>query len=240
MLTRVAVASLLLASGAIAASPLAVPLALEESGGVARRAWPASASVPLPRGRVRSTDGLWLAAPGGEPAPAQLETLGRWPDGSIRWLLIHFLADVSRRGEARYTLRDGARPRPAAHPAVRLERTRDGGRTVDTGPLRFAVPGAGPAFLSDVAAGTARPSGPASRARGPRRARRRTEPGFARGRARGPGRERPRPARPVPAGHHVRAARRRLRRATVRPPPPHGDEHGRPALRAARVARAFR
>src|SRR5262245_18664256 len=160
MLTRVAVAFLLLASGAIAASPLAVPLALEEPAGVARRAWPASASVPLPRGRVRSTDGLWLAAPGGEPAPAQLETLGRWPDGSIRWLLIHFLADVSRRGEPRYTLRDGARPRPAAHPAVRLERTRDGGRTVDTGRLRFTVPGAGPAFLSDVAAGTARLAGP--------------------------------------------------------------------------------
>src|SRR5207245_124632 len=93
---RVAQVALALAAGAARAAtpPLAVPLALEESAGVARHAWPASASVPLPRGRVQSPDKLWLAAPGGRAAPLQARALERWPDGSVRWLLLDFLADV--------------------------------------------------------------------------------------------------------------------------------------------------
>src|SRR3989442_12733608 len=71
VLARPLTLALALAAGAARAAtpPLAVPLALEESAGVARHAWPASASVPLPRGRVQSPDKLWLAAPGGRAAP---------------------------------------------------------------------------------------------------------------------------------------------------------------------------
>ena len=65
VLARSLTLALALAAGAVRAAtpPLAVPLALEESAGVARHAWPASASVPLPRGRVRRPDALWLAGP---------------------------------------------------------------------------------------------------------------------------------------------------------------------------------
>src|SRR2546430_9219916 len=71
VLARPLTLALALAAGAARAAtpPLAVPLALEESAGVARHAWPANASVPLPRGRVRRPDALWLAAPGGPAAP---------------------------------------------------------------------------------------------------------------------------------------------------------------------------
>src|SRR5438552_13202405 len=94
VLARPLTLALALAAGAARAAtpPLAVPLALEESAGVARHAWPASASVPLPRGRVQSPDKLWLAAPGGRAAPLQARALERWPDGSVRWLLLDFLA----------------------------------------------------------------------------------------------------------------------------------------------------
>src|SRR5207245_11290827 len=85
-------------------SPLAVPLVVEESAGVARRAWPASASVPLPRGRLRRVEVLWLAASDGRAVPLQTRVLERWPDGSARWLLLDFLADVEAGKLARYTL----------------------------------------------------------------------------------------------------------------------------------------
>src|SRR3989442_4207928 len=85
---------------------LAVPLALEEAAGVARQAWPAAASVPLPRGRLRDPN-VWIAAPGGRATLAQACVLERWPDGSVRWLLVDFLADVAAGDHATYTLHDG-------------------------------------------------------------------------------------------------------------------------------------
>src|SRR5207248_10365684 len=121
----------------------------------AGRAWPALASVPLPRGRVRSAEALWLAAPGGDPALAQMRALERWPDGSVRWLLVDFLADVARGAHATYTLRDGKRPKAASSPRLRMDTARDGSRTLDSGVLRATVPARDAALLSPVAAGAA-------------------------------------------------------------------------------------
>ncbi|HJQ84436.1 MAG TPA: hypothetical protein VKA21_10195, partial [Candidatus Binatia bacterium] len=113
---------------------LSVPLGLVEPAGVERRAWPATASVPLPRGRL-STPDVWLEAPSGGATVAQSTVLERWPDGSVRWLLLDFLADVPRGGRATYTLHDGKPPDgPVAR--VRLERRKDGAQLVDTGTLR--------------------------------------------------------------------------------------------------------
>ena len=108
VLARSLMLALALAAGAARAAtpPLAVPLALEESAGVARHAWPASASVPLPRGRVQSPDKLWLAAPGGRAAPLQARALADVPAGKV----------------ATFTLRDGAPPAPASGARVRLGR----------------------------------------------------------------------------------------------------------------------
>src|SRR5438876_3666017 len=161
VLPRSLTLALALAAGAARAAtpPLAVPLALEESAGVARHAWPASASVPLPRGRVQSPDKLWLAAPDGHAAPLQARALERWPDGSVRWLLLDFLADVPPGKVATYTLRDGAAPAPVSGARVRLEAGRDGARVLDTGALRVTVPARGEALLADLAAGPVRLAG---------------------------------------------------------------------------------
>jgi len=141
-------------------TPLAVPLAVEETAGVARRAWPASASVPLPRGRVRRAEALWLAASDGRAVPLQTRVLERWPDGSARWLLLDFPADVEAGKLARYTLRDGAVPAAAAGARVRVESGGDGARVIDTGALRVTVPARGGALLAEVAAGATRLAGP--------------------------------------------------------------------------------
>src|SRR5437016_4422791 len=161
VLARPLTLALALAAGAARAAtpPLAVPLALEESAGVARHAWPASASVPLPRGRVQSPDKLWLAAPDGHAAPLQARALERWPDGSVRWLPPDFLADVAAGKVATYTLRDSAPPAPASGARVRLEAGRDGARVLDSGALRVTVPARGEALLADLAAGPVRLAG---------------------------------------------------------------------------------
>src|SRR5881628_2382169 len=148
VLARSLTLALALAAGAARAAtpPLAVPLVIEESAGVARHAWPASAGVPLPRGRVHRPDALWLAAPDGGAAPLQAQALERWPDGSVRWLLLDFLADVPARRHATYTLRDDKAPAPAAGRRVHLQAGPDGARVLDTGALRATVPARGDAL----------------------------------------------------------------------------------------------
>jgi hypothetical protein len=150
-----ALAALALCARAAAAAPLAVPLELVEHADVARRAFPATASVPLPAGRVRRADGLWLATPAGRPAPLQTAVLERWPDGSIRWLLCDFLADVPAGARATYTLREGGAPRTAAGPRV-TRRNVGGDVVLDTGALRVVVPADGSAVVREITAGRAR------------------------------------------------------------------------------------
>lgn len=51
--------------------------------------------------------------------PAQFAALARWPDGSIKWLLVDFVADCPANSSATYRLADsGARPAKMPSPAV--------------------------------------------------------------------------------------------------------------------------
>ena len=156
-MTRLLAGLLLLSAVRAAAAPsapLAVPLVVEEPGGVVRRAFPASASIPFAAGRLLRPDALWLAAPDGRAAGLQTRALERWPDGSIRWLLVDFQVDVASRGRATYTLRDGKPPAEAARAArVRME-TRDGARVLDSGALRVRVASDGDAPLAELTVGS--------------------------------------------------------------------------------------
>ena len=151
---------LLSPAGARGAPPqLAVPLLLDESAGVARHAAPVSASVPLPRGRLPTGAPIWVAGANGRAVPSQPTVLEPWPDGSVRWLLVDFLADVPARGHATYTLHAGAPPAPVSGPGIVSTTTADGARTLDTGALRVTLPPHGDAWLAQVAAGGAALSG---------------------------------------------------------------------------------
>jgi hypothetical protein len=137
---------------AAAAPPLDVPLAVDETAGVTRRQAPATASVPLPRGRVRAPDALWLAAPDGQPVVVQAEALERWSDGSVRWLLLDFLADVPAGGHRTYTLRAGKAPRSATGPRLSVRDARAAPR-LDAGPVQLVLAAPGPGALGDVVRG---------------------------------------------------------------------------------------
>jgi hypothetical protein len=121
-------------------------LTVKEPAGVARAHWPVTAGVPFPQGRVREVAALRLTSdtPGGGAMPLQASVLSRWPDGSVRWALLDWRADLRAGQERRFHVDTGA-PSPAAetrgadHAGVTV---RDAGDRfeVDSGPLQFAVP----------------------------------------------------------------------------------------------------
>ncbi len=146
------VLAVLVAGTRAGAAPLAVPLTVNEPADVARRAFPATASVPLLRGPVHDPAAVWLAAPDGRPAPLQARALERWPDGSVRWLLLDFLADVPAGGHATYTLRDGKPPAAGSPARIRMQ-ARDGARVIDAGPLHATIPDGGEVLWSELVVG---------------------------------------------------------------------------------------
>lgn len=96
--------------------------------------------VPLPEGELRSAEQVRLMRDGAE-IPAQFRATGLWrPDGSIRWLLVDFQADIGANGHNTYTLEYGsgisARAEPEA--AVRIEERGDVFR-VATGSVLFSI-----------------------------------------------------------------------------------------------------
>jgi YetA-like protein len=151
------VAILLVVPAAPVHADLSVPLRIAESAGIARRSAPAATGVPLPRGAARDAARLWVADAAGAAVPSQATILERWPDGSIRWVLIDTLADVAGDGETAYTVREGA-PRPATGPRVQLEKT-PAGPVVDTGAMRVTIPASGDALVDQVEVGGQRVAG---------------------------------------------------------------------------------
>ena len=110
--------------------------------------WPVTRGVPLPEGRLREADGLGVIDPEGARVPSQCKTLCRWPDGTVKWVLVDFQADAassvaSSSGEV-YTLTDvkagDGQPKKQSNPVapVRIEET-ESELLVDTGAMQFRV-----------------------------------------------------------------------------------------------------
>lgn len=111
--------------------------------------WPVTRGVPIPEGMLRGTEGLAVVNPDGDRIPAQFRVLGRWADGSVKWVLVDFQANAGSSGRATYHLTDDTgdeAPAPrqpttgnsTTYPSVRVEET-ENDLHVDTGVLRFRV-----------------------------------------------------------------------------------------------------
>ena len=118
---------------------LDVPLTVWDVAGVERRAEPCSTGVPMPCGLLVEPQGIAVHDAGGRAVPAQFRVLERWRDqgigkgdGSVKWLLATFLADVPARGEAVYRLKAGENPAPP-NPA----KVEDKGDAIAMGGLSF-------------------------------------------------------------------------------------------------------
>jgi hypothetical protein len=117
---------------------LDVPLTVKETAGVDRVQNPVNSGVPLPKGAVKDAAALRLLDAQGNVVLASIEPRARWlGDESLKWVTVHFLANVPANGTATYRLAtsDAALPRSA------LLVTEEGKTiTVVTGPAKFVIP----------------------------------------------------------------------------------------------------
>jgi hypothetical protein len=131
-----------------------ISLELEEPTGVARHHWPVTRGVPFPAGSLQDSAHLRLVDESGVEVALQTKCLSTWPDGSVRWALLHFQADLEPQARPRYRLEHGAgvvRSEVATDLAVQQ---RDSQVTIDTGPLHVTVSTqAGLSLLDDIRLG---------------------------------------------------------------------------------------
>ncbi len=124
---------------------LPVAFTVNEPVGIAREAEPVTIGVPFARGRLRDPGALVLEDGSGRPIPCQALPLNRWSDGSIRWLLLSFLADVDAHGTLTGVVRlpetfsPVSSPLVSGAPPLQVEETRTH-FLVDTGMARFELP----------------------------------------------------------------------------------------------------
>ena len=119
------------------AAPKEIALTLHNPLPVARQAEPVTGGVPLVKGFAGRADLLALLGPDGEPVPVQVQVTGKYKDGTPRWVLVDFPADVPAQDKAVYRLVTG-RSSPA--PKTKLSYKLTGGvAEVDTGAAKFRI-----------------------------------------------------------------------------------------------------
>jgi hypothetical protein len=127
--------------------PTRVPLQLHETLGQPRHEVVTS-GVPLPRGLHRNPTQAALVDSFGKPLPLNSTVLARWPDGSVKWLLIHTPVDLNARAALQCSLVIGQAPtRPSQQVQVADTLT---AVTVTTGPMGFLIGKQGFRFIEQV------------------------------------------------------------------------------------------
>lgn len=89
-----------------------IPLSVSAREGSPAAAVPVSGGVPFAEG-VLTDPGQVRLLQGGREVPAQFRRAARWPDGSVRWLLVDFVSDLlTPPGATQFLLRTGTAPAP--------------------------------------------------------------------------------------------------------------------------------
>ncbi|MDA0336391.1 MAG: hypothetical protein O2782_14605 [bacterium] len=117
-----------------------IELSIVEPLGNKRTAWPVTMGVPFPQGILAAAEDLRLRRKG-DARPLQTRTMMCWPDGSVRWVLLDFQADLGPGENHRLTLSwapsQEQRPRPAT--PVGMRETMDGTVFIETGDNQWAI-----------------------------------------------------------------------------------------------------
>src|SRR5262245_47952011 len=113
-----------------------LPLVLEPTAsGLAVQ--PVTVGLPLERGALVDPGKIDLRDPAGRGVPSQGQALARWSDGSVRWLLLDFLAALPGPARQEWALHLGRRG-PLAERAVTVART-PAAVVIDTDVARFTL-----------------------------------------------------------------------------------------------------
>jgi len=124
-----------------------VPLTVEEPSGLGRTAHPVTSGVPIPEGVLAEPDTVRLMDEKGKELPLQTQALARWPDGTVKWLLLDFQLDLKANGKRKPTLTFGSgSPSKARHRSPVFVRTTADGVEVDSGDLKFPISNQGLPF----------------------------------------------------------------------------------------------
>jgi hypothetical protein len=118
-----------------------------------RHGEPVSIGVACPRGLVNRAERWGLTDQRGRAVAVQTTTLDRWADGSVRWLLVEFQADVLTQAPSYYALAPDETPEPDG-PSIAIEHAGEVLR-VNTGVAAIDVPRSGAGFISAVTVGDA-------------------------------------------------------------------------------------
>lgn len=140
-------AVVLVAMTAVAGKEL--DLHVREHAGVAREGWPVSGGVPFARGELTDPARVELRDGHGTRLQTQCMPLARWEDGSVKWLLVDFFADIEPSTTGRYVLQYGDRTETtqSGKQSPLTWKQIDDGVLVDTGPMRAVI---GSRFLERV------------------------------------------------------------------------------------------
>ena len=112
-------------------------LSVRNSTDVARHSAPVRSGVPFPQGVLGSSRTMRLLDSSGSEIALQTRPLGRWPDGTVKWALMDFQADVPASSEAEYTLEYGSAVSRGTYEKPLRVSEDESGVTVDTGRLRI-------------------------------------------------------------------------------------------------------
>jgi hypothetical protein len=117
---------------------LRVPLTVKEEAGVERVGNPVNSGVPLPKGAVKDAATLRVLDAQGKAILASIEPRARWlGDESLKWVTVHFLANVPAGGSRTYSLAISDAPLPKSALVV-LKKSKT--LVVVTGPAKFVIP----------------------------------------------------------------------------------------------------
>jgi len=120
------------------AHALEIPLTVKETAGVDRIGNPVNSGVPLPEGALEDVTSLRLLDDLGNSVLASIEPRAKWlSDKSLKWVTVHFLADLPANTTRNYSLTTSEVPLPPSE--LILDQT-DEAIEVITGPAKFIIP----------------------------------------------------------------------------------------------------
>ncbi len=108
---------------------------------------PLRCGVPVPRGRLTGGESAWLIGPTDEVLPAQTEVLGKWADGSVRWVLIEVVLPVRDAVADWKVVFNRNENSPAPSPAAEIDETHLG---LDGSGNGFGINALSPPHLTDA------------------------------------------------------------------------------------------
>jgi hypothetical protein len=115
-----------------------IPLHLQNAADAPRVNWPVTAGVPLAQGVLQDEKHVRLRDETNRELPLQTRALSRWEDGSIKWLLLDFQANLAPRQSVDYQLETGTASNVKTDSPLKISQNAER-IFVDTGALRFAI-----------------------------------------------------------------------------------------------------